>query len=281
LLPDFLIVGTVTHDERPEGLVIGGTVAYAGVTARNLGYRTAVVTRAADDLNPSPTLDGIELVRLPSDVTTTFRNIYQDGKRVQYLFKRADDIRVDDIPSRFRETRIVMLGPLACDVETEVARRFAPVTLVGVVPQGWMRSWDETARVHPRPWYEAEEILPHARVLVLSEEDLGEYAERLQVYTRLTPIVVLTRGARGCTVFAQGGPSFDSPAFKVNEVDPTGAGDVFTAAFLIRLYETNDLRDAARFANCTASFVVESVGATGIPTREQVEERLRKGEIRN
>lgn len=275
MIPDFLIVGTVTHDERPEGLVIGGTVAYAGMTARNLGYHVAVVTRAGDDLNPSPALDGIQLHRLPSPVTTTFRNEYTETGRVQYLYKRADDIRVQDIPATWRESKIVMLGPLARDVETEVVRSFSPQTLVGVVPQGWMRRWDETARVYTRPWYEAEEILPHARVLVLSEEDLGEFTERLQVYTALTPIVVLTRGARGCTVYVQGHEPFDSPAFKVKEVDPTGAGDVFTAGFLIRLHETNDLRDAARFANCTASFAVESIGTSGLPTREMVEARLR------
>lgn len=274
LPPDFLIVGTVTHDERPEGLVIGGTVAYAGMTARNLGYRTTVVTRAADDLDPSPTLDGIELVRLPSDVTTTFRNDYIHGKRVQYLFRRAGDITTADIPPSFWNAKIAMLGPLARDLETAVAQSFSPETLVGVVPQGWMRQWDETARVHVRAWYEAEEILPYARVLVLSEEDLGEFTERLELYKQLTPVVVLTRGARGCTVYARGAESFDSPAFRVDEVDPTGAGDVFTAAFLIRLFETNDLRDAARFANCTASFVVQSIGTSGIPTRAQVEERL-------
>lgn len=275
MIPDFLIVGTVTHDERPEGLVIGGTVAYAGMTARNLGYHVAVVTRAGDDLNPSPALDGIQLHRLVSPVTTTFRNEYTDTGRIQYLYKRADDIRVQDIPLAWRESKIVMLGPLARDVETDVVRSFSPQTLLGVVPQGWMRRWDETARVYTRPWYEAEEILPHARVLVLSEEDLGEFTERLQVYTALTPIVVLTRGARGCTVYARGHEPFDSPAFKVKEVDPTGAGDVFTAGFLIRLHETNDLRAAARFANCTASFAVESVGTTGLPTREMVEARLR------
>ncbi|MGE5138027.1 MAG: carbohydrate kinase family protein, partial [Rudaea sp.] len=125
------------------------------------------------------------------------------------------------------------------------------------------------------PWTAAPEILPHARVLVLSEEDLGEFVERLQAYCLLTSLVVLTRGAQGCTVFQQGAKPFDSPAFPTGEVDPTGAGDVFTAAFLIRLHETNDPRQAARFANCAASFAIQAEGTLGIPTREMVEERMR------
>jgi sugar/nucleoside kinase (ribokinase family) len=55
-----------------------------------------------------------------------------------------------------------------------------------------------------------------------------------------------------------------------NEVDPTGAGDVFATAFVIRLQETGDPLQAARFANITASFSVEHPGVTGVPTRAQV-----------
>jgi sugar/nucleoside kinase (ribokinase family) len=64
------------------------------------------------------------------------------------------------------------------------------------------------------------------------------------------------------------------PGFPAVEVDPTGAGDVFAAAFLVRLQETEDPVQAARFANAVASFCVEGPGVAGIPTREQVEERL-------
>jgi sugar/nucleoside kinase (ribokinase family) len=57
-------------------------------------------------------------------------------------------------------------------------------------------------------------------------------------------------------------------------VDPTGAGDVFATAFLIRLAETGDPGQAARFANVTASFSVEGWGMAAIPTRLQVEDYL-------
>jgi sugar/nucleoside kinase (ribokinase family) len=83
----------------------------------------------------------------------------------------------------------------------------------------------------------------------------------------------MTQGARGCTVFVNG-EARQIPGFPAREVDPTGAGDVFAAAFLVRLSETHDPFQAARFANATASFCVEASGVTGIPTREQVQARL-------
>ena len=60
------------------------------------------------------------------------------------------------------------------------------------------------------------------------------------------------------------------PPRPAHEVDPTGAGDIFATAFMIRLQETGDQVQSARFANITASFGVEHEGVTGIPSREQV-----------
>jgi sugar/nucleoside kinase (ribokinase family) len=280
LTPDFVVVGNLTRDEHRDGDTLGGTATYGAITARNLGYRAGILTRAAEDLPQRELLHDIEIERLPSDRTTTFRNLYDEhGHRQQFVHDVADPIDPTCLPAPWRSARIALLGPIAREVETGTAREFDAQTLIGVVPQGWLRQWDETGRVRVRPWVEAPEILPQARVLVLSDEDLGEFTERLQAYTALTSVVVLTHGARGCTVFQRGKKPFDSPAFQAQEVDPTGAGDVFATAFLIRLHETNDLVQAARFANCTASFVIQAVGTLGIPTRQQVEQRLREGRV--
>ncbi|MDE3091241.1 MAG: carbohydrate kinase family protein, partial [Chloroflexota bacterium] len=120
----------------------------------------------------------------------------------------------------------------------------------------------------------APEILPHVDVLVLSEEDLNGNASLMDEYVRMTRIAVMTQGREGCIVFTEG-QQRQIPGFPAREVDPTGAGDVFAAAFLIRLQETQDPFEAARFANATASFCVQAPGVTGIPTRAQVEARLK------
>jgi sugar/nucleoside kinase (ribokinase family) len=89
-------------------------------------------------------------------------------------------------------------------------------------------------------------------------------------------IVVLKQGARGCTIFHRGG-ELHAPAFKVQEVDPTGAGDSFCAGFTVALLEGMALAEAGRFANAVGALAVTQKGPMeGAPTREQVRELLRE-----
>ena len=64
------------------------------------------------------------------------------------------------------------------------------------------------------------------------------------------------------------------PAYPAREIDPTGAGDVFTSAFLIRYFETRDAPAAALFASCAASLSVEGWGVGSIPTRAEIQCRM-------
>jgi sugar/nucleoside kinase (ribokinase family) len=91
----------------------------------------------------------------------------------------------------------------------------------------------------------------------------------------MVPVVAFTRGENGADLCHKG-EWRHVDAFPAAVVDPTGAGDVFASAFLIRLSEGDDVWAAARFASCAASFVVEAEGVTGVPTRRQVEERLKQ-----
>ncbi len=269
---DFLVVGHLVQDVVPDGFTVGGTTTYSSITARNLGRKPGIVTRVAPDFVLPPSLHDITVHRIPAAHTTTFHNVYHQGHRQQFLLARAEVLQPEDIPSDWVNTSIVHLGPLDRELDSRFAQLF-PRSLVGVTPQGWLREWDSTGRIRMRPWEEAREILPHVEVLVLSEEDLNGNIGLIDEYKCLTRIAVMTQGPRGCTVFTCD-ESRQVPGFPVEEVDPTGAGDVFAAAFLIRLEETQDPYQAARFANATASFCVQAPGATGIPTREQVEQRL-------
>lgn len=233
-----------------------------------------ILTRAAENFPQADLLHDIEIVRLPSETTTTFQNIYSQGKRKQFVRDVAPSISASDVPIEWRAAKIVLLGPVADELAVDIARAFADETLVAASPQGWMRQWDESGRVKPRAWIEAHEILPHVNALILSEEDLGTYTERLSSYIALAPLVALTRESDGVTIYRKRERPVDVPAFTINVVDPTGAGDSFAAGFLIRLYETNDVLQAARFANATAALAIASYGAATMPTRAQVEELL-------
>lgn len=62
------------------------------------------------------------------------------------------------------------------------------------------------------------------------------------------------------------------PACKVEAVDPTAAGDAFTAALVVQLAAGVGIEDAIRFANCAGALAVTRLGALpSLPTREEVE----------
>lgn len=273
--PEFVVVGHITKDLLPEGgSTVGGTVTYSAVAARNLGYRAGILTSAADDLPLDGLLDDIDLCVIPSPVTSTFENIYLDGSRLQYIRAVARPISREDYPPAWLGARVVHLGPLAQEISPDFLRLFEH-SLVGVTPQGWMRRWDAAGRVHPKEWEEAEEVLSRAEVLIFSEEDVERDVAVIRRYAGLARIMVVTQARRGATVYCRGTHPRHFPAFPTVEVDPTGAGDVFAAAFLLRLAETRDPYVSARFANCAASFSVEKKGVLGIATLEQVRDRLR------
>ena len=190
----------------------------------------------------------------------------------------AGSLGVNQVPAAWRESAIVHLGPLVQEVDPRMADAF-PTSLVGVTPQGWLRAWREDGLVSAVRWESAERVLARADVVILSMEDLGDDREELERLRGLARLLVLTDGRHGATVY-DGSRVTRVPAFDVQEVDPTGAGDVFAAAFFVRLHETQDPVEAARFANCEASFLVEAQGTSRVPTREQVEERLRFGRLR-
>ena len=178
-------------------------------------------------------------------------------------------LTVADVPAAWRTIPIVLLGPIAQEVDPALASAF-PGSLLGVVPQGWMRRWDAQGHVSRQDWHSAAIVLAGAQALILSDEDLGHSTATLAYYRRLCPLVVLTLGARGCQVW-QGDRMTAMPPRPAHEVDPTGAGDVFAAAFLIRLAATGDPLQAARFANVAASFSVEGQATHAIPSLAQVE----------
>ncbi len=269
---NFLAIGHVTLDKRDGTYTPGGTVTFAALTAKRLGYSPGILTRAAEDYPFQETLPDVVVHRLPSPVTTIFRNIYNRGHRIQYVDAVADPIPVEALPKEWARTPIVLLGAVAAEIDPDFAKRFTH-SLLGVVPQGFGRRWDETGRVLPRDWEEAEAMAPHTDLLVFSEEDFGGDPEIHRHLIQLFPLVVVTLSARGSVVY-QNGIATHIPPRPANEVDPTGAGDVFTAAMLIRLYETGDPLQAAYFANVVASFAIEDIGPRGIPTREQVESYL-------
>jgi 1D-myo-inositol 3-kinase len=272
---DFLVIGHVTTDITPRGYSLGGTVAYASITARNLGFQAGLLSRAGPDFQSGEILAGIETHILPSAHTTTFENIYTHGERTQFLHACAEPISERDVPARWRAAKIVLLGPIAQELDVTLAGGF-PHALVGAVLQGWLRQWDTSGRVTNQPDRIRQLALDGCQVVFVSEEDIAGNGALLDWLRTRIPIVVLTTGKQGSTVCHAGQMHRVAPR-PADEVDPTGAGDVFAAAYLLHLSETHDIVQAAQFANVVASFSVEAPGPAGIPRRHTVVEWMTRG----
>ncbi|MFL5803040.1 MAG: PfkB family carbohydrate kinase, partial [Roseiflexaceae bacterium] len=180
----------------------------------------------------------------------------------------------------WRSAPIVHLGPVLGETPEVLVHAF-PGALLGVTPQGWMRAWgpDLPGPISYRPWHPAADLLRRIDALVLSIEDVKGDEALVAGWARHCKLIALTRGARGATLFIAGAPQ-TVPAFPATERDPTGAGDVFAAALLVRLHETGDPLDAARFAARVAAASIEGRGVSMVPTRVEVERWLKAEEKR-
>jgi sugar/nucleoside kinase (ribokinase family) len=280
---DYLLLGTLTRDAvmtdpaptlrdgARDDFVLGGTAAFSAAMAHALGLRVGLVARFGTDVDVSA-LAGVAVQRLESAVTTTFQNRYSAGGREQHLHVRAESIASDDVPAAWRGAPIVHLGPLAQDLDARAAGAF-PNARVGVTPQGWLRRWDARGRVTPCDWEQPDAVLAHAAAIVLSIEDVGGDLRRIEAWAERTAVLVVTEAERGATVFHAGvRRSFAAPAVSIS--DPTGAGDLFAAAYFAAYHASGDALAATERCVWLTSMLLARRDAR-FPSRALVESLLR------
>ena len=259
---DYLVIGHICHDLTPAGYVMGGSAAYGSSVAHALGCRSAVLTSSALEDSWREELPDIALERIVAAETTVFENIYVGEARQQKLHSVAGRLGPDDVPQMWQRASIMHLAPIVNEVDADLIDLFTN-SIVGVSPQGWMRRWDVDGRVYVVEWEDADRMLPLAAVTFVSEEDLVQ-ANDIERFAAIAPLLVQTEGASGCTVFWNG-ERRSFPATTTPLVDPTGAGDCFAAAYLVRFLQTGgDPWESARFANIIAG---QSVSHRGIPAK--------------
>jgi sugar/nucleoside kinase (ribokinase family) len=268
---DYLVIGHVAHDLTPDGPRLGGTVSYSALTARALGLRVGVLTASGPETSLEPLKD-IPVISVESPHSTTFENIYTEGGRIQFLRAQAPSIDFNSVPEIWRRTPIIHLGPIANEMDSVLPAGFSS-TLLGLTPQGWMRQCDDMCHVSHRLWTDAEAALKAADAVIISREDVGGNDELIEHWAHQTRLLVVTESAAGSVLYWNGDRRrFRAP--KVVEVDATGAGDIYAAAFFTRLFTTHDPWEAARFATVLASYTVTRVGLGGIPTANEIRDSM-------
>jgi len=265
---EYLMIGHITIDQTESGPRLGGTAVYSALTALALGFRVGVVTCWGAEI-PLAALQTIPVASFQAERSTVFENLNTDQGRIQYIRSVAPDLDYYHIPEPWRTASIVHIGPVAQEVNPSILRKFSSA-FIGVTPQGWLRQWENDGRVYPGDWPEASFVLERADAGVISLEDVDFDESRIEEMAASCHVLAVTEGSQGVRLFWNGDiRRFHSTPVK--EVDSTGAGDIFAAAFFTRLYTTRDPWEAARFAGTLGSFSVTRSGLTAIPTEEEIQ----------
>lgn len=268
---DFLAIGHVCHDWTPSGNVLGGTTSYASFFARKMNLQTAILTSFGSDFEFQNRFQNISLHSIPSDKTTFFKNIYDGNNRQQFLLEKSNNVFTNNIPDDFLNPKMVLLGPIANEIDLQFLDKFEN-SLTVICPQGSMRRWNSEGKIYHQ-MLEDWSVLKKADMVILSEEDLNFQNDLIPELAELFKILVVTKGEKGADVFSNNN-KHTFPSFPSKMIDPTGAGDIFATAFLIRFFETKDISQAANFANAAASFCIEKKGIEGIASRDEILNRV-------
>jgi 1D-myo-inositol 3-kinase len=270
--PDFVAIGHVTLDRFGDEVRPGGAALYSAVTAHRLGLSAGILTSHAADYPLEAIPSRIEVVTLEAPATTVFEYDAVSGDRQQKLVSTARPLAVRDLPDDWRDAPLALLAPVAQEVDLRLSAAFEDGS-VGAAAQGWLRALDDERRIVTQPWGGAREVLNRVLALFVSAEDLRGHESQLTEWVQRVPVAVVTAGAAGALLYVNG-ERYEVRPRRTREVDPTGAGDVFAAAFLVHYQRHPDPWDAAEAATCAASLSVEGEGWSTVPDAAQLEEAL-------
>ena len=274
-----LVVGHVTHDRYEGGVAAGGCAFYGARAQHGLGAAVHLLAVVGEDFTCGEAIADLDKTVIRDGETTVFANFYpDDGPRVQLVETVAPDVTLEMYDGELDDFDFVHLAPVLGEIDLSAALELVPESVdVGINVQGWIkrpgprldevdvhrareRGIDVTARrVVQEPWRVDPEQLVGVTAASMSTEDLLEQGDLLARLKQAIEVVVVTNGIHGSSVFFDG-ECWEVGVYETDEVDPTGAGDVFAATLYERLAADDDPVEAARLASAAASIAVEAEG---------------------
>jgi len=267
--PDFVAIGHVTLDRMGDATRPGGGALYAAITAHRLGLSVGLLTSHAADFPLDAIPSRIEVVTVDASETTRFEHRYAAGGRVSHVRGRAAPLSAADVPADWLGAPLVLLAPVLDEVDPRLAVEFAEGA-VAAAAQGWLRDVGRDGLVAPRAWESPQPLLNRIQTLFLSREDVRGQEAAVIEWLQYVPLGALTADRDGALLFVNG-ERYEVRARPAHEVDPTGAGDVFAATFLVEYDRSGDPWLAAAAAACGGSLTVEGEGWVTVPDRSALD----------
>jgi sulfofructose kinase len=272
---------------REEILSVGGQVASAIVACQMLGLRTKYIGTVGDDYRGRVQLKSlqesgvnIDHVEVREGCANQSAYILIDettGERT-VLWRRDDCLRVE--PEEITEEKIACARLLHIDGhDTPAVARAAQIARTHNIPV----TVDVDTIYHG-----FEQVLPYVDYLIASTNFPVQWTNERDPFKALgliqkeygMKVAAMTLGSHGALALCDGKFHY-SPAFVVNCVDTTGAGDIFHGAFGYAVLQGWDLDHILDFSNAMAALNCKALGARGgIRPRADAEGLIAKGERR-
>ncbi len=253
----------------------GGPVATALVTLARLGVSTRFIGRVGDDpegefIREEFRKEGVDVSRLmvEPDVFSRAVLVLVDQATGERCFTSRRETNTPLTPSDLDRQEIVSATVLHLDDANETsiqAAKWAKAAGVTVVLDGTHYKEELT-----------ESLLPWVDIPIVSKTFAQEWmpdappkAVVQRLYEFNPRIAAVTLGERGCVAQWEAG-LFTFPAFPVDVVDTTGAGDAFHGGFIYGALQDWSVTEIVRFASAVASINCRQLGGrSGLPTLEE------------
>ena len=279
ILPDqihILNVAFLVPDMRRE---FGGTAGNIGYNLKLLGDDPVLMATVGDDFSPyRERLDSLGIARthikevpgtfvpqafITTDLDANQITAFHPGAMSSSYINKVGDAKGITLGILAPDSRDGMLQHAAQFADLKIPFIFDPGQAMSVFNGFELRHFIELADFVTVNDYEA-------RVL---EEQMGEPVEKLAERVRA---FIVTKGAEGSVIYADG-QQIQIPSVRENRrVDPTGCGDAYRSGLLYGIERGWSWQKTGRLANTMGSIKIEYRGPQGHqPSRDQIAERFR------
>ncbi len=265
----------------------GGMTCTAMVAAQRLGAEASLIAIVGDDPQGGQVIETLhregvrtDLVRVSKDTTTQCTIILvkeATGQRAMMtkMGPNVDPVLTDADRERMARAKVLHVDGHHVPVAVEAARW---------ARQDWVLVTMDGTRLSPG----IEELVAQVDYLITNASfpemftTMGDYDQAARRLLEVGPsAVVVTLGESGSHTWVKR-RSFHTPAFPVDVVDTTGAGDVFHGAYVYGLARGWDVEYVAEFASAVAAMKCRQLGGQkGIPRLAEVRAFLTERGIRN